>query len=94
VTITSRILKRLTISGCKVNIELHGSLSSPMICKRSTIEKILNILLFRKKNLMSGRDLNLKEVSQRSKIRHKKLITKTGLNKYPGSSSVMVMSSI
>jgi hypothetical protein len=44
-TITSRILKRLTISGHKVNIELYGSLSSPVISKRSTIKKILNILL-------------------------------------------------
>jgi hypothetical protein len=57
-TITSRILKKLTISGCKVNIELHGSLSSLVISKRSSIEKILE-----------------------TKIRHKKLITKTSLNK-------------
>jgi hypothetical protein len=46
----SRILKRLTISGCKVNIELYGSLSRPVISKRSSIEKILNILLLRQKN--------------------------------------------
>jgi hypothetical protein len=49
VTITNRILKRLIVSGCKVNIELHGSLSSSMISKRSSIEKILNILLLRQK---------------------------------------------
>jgi hypothetical protein len=48
--ITSRILKRLIISGCMVNIEPHGSLSHPVISKRSSIEKILNILLLRQKN--------------------------------------------
>jgi hypothetical protein len=63
-TITSRILKRLTISGCKVNIKLHGSLSSPVISKRSLIERILNILLLRQKEpLRRGGDLNPKEVS-------------------------------
>jgi hypothetical protein len=82
VTIMSRILKRHTISGCKVNIELHGSLSSPVISKRSSIEKILYILLLRQKEpLRRGRDLNPKEVSQRTKIRYKKLIIKTCLNK-------------
>jgi hypothetical protein len=49
VTIMSRILKKLIISRCKVNIELHGSPSSPEISKRSSIEKILNILLLRQK---------------------------------------------
>jgi hypothetical protein len=82
VTITSRILKMLTIGGCKVNIELHGSLSSPMISKRSSIEKIINILLLgQKESLRRGGDPNPKKVSQRTKIRHKKLITKTSLNK-------------
>jgi hypothetical protein len=47
--IMSRILKRFTISGHKVNIELHGSLSSLVISKRSTIKKILNMLLWRQK---------------------------------------------
>jgi hypothetical protein len=82
VTITSRILKRLIINGCKVNIELHGSLSSLIISKRSSIEKILNILLLRQKEpLRCERDLNPKKVPQRIKIRHKKLVTKTSLNK-------------
>jgi hypothetical protein len=79
-TITSRILKRFTISGHKVNIELHGSLSSPMISKRSTM-KILNILLLRQKEPLRRGDLNPKKVPQRTKIRHKKLITKTSLDK-------------
>jgi hypothetical protein len=79
--ITSRILKRLTISRCKVNIELHGSLSSPVISNRSSIEKILNILLSRQKEPLERGDLNPKEVPQRTKIRRKKLITKISLNK-------------
>jgi hypothetical protein len=80
--ITSRILKRFTIIGHKVNIVLHGSLSSPVISKRSTIKKILNILLLRQKEpLRRGEDLNTKKVSQRAKIRYKKLITKMSLDK-------------
>jgi hypothetical protein len=80
--IMSRIHKRLTISGCKVNIELHGRLSSPVINKRSSIEKILNILLLRQKEPLRRRgDLNPKEIPQRTNIRHKKLITKMSLNK-------------
>jgi hypothetical protein len=46
-TIKSRILKKLTISGSKVNIELYESLNSLMISKISSIKKILNILLLR-----------------------------------------------
>jgi hypothetical protein len=80
--IVSRILKRFIISGHKVNIELHWSISSPVISKRSTIKKILNILLLRQKEpLRRGGDLNPKKIPQRTKIRHKKLITKTSLNK-------------
>jgi hypothetical protein len=76
------ILKRLTISRCKMNIKLHGCFSSPVINKRSSIEKILNILLLRQKeSLMCWGDLNPKKVPQMTKIRHKKLITKMCLNK-------------
>jgi hypothetical protein len=82
VTITSRILKKFTISGHKVNIELHGSLNNPVISKRSAIKKIMNILFLRQKEpLRHGGDLNPKKVSQRTKIIHKKLITKMCLNK-------------
>jgi hypothetical protein len=78
----SRILKRFIISGHKVNIELHGSLSSPVISKRNTIKKILNILLLRQKEpLRHGGDLNPKKIPQRTKIRPKKLITKMSFNK-------------
>jgi hypothetical protein len=80
-TITSRILKRFTISGHKVNIELYESLSSPVISKRSTIKKILNILLLRQKEPLRYGDLNPKKVPQRTKIRYKKPITKTSLDK-------------
>jgi Ran GTPase-activating protein (RanGAP) involved in mRNA processing and transport len=63
VMIMSRTLKRLTISGCKVNIELHESLSNPMISKRSLIKKILDILLLRQKDpLGCGGDLNPKKI--------------------------------
>jgi hypothetical protein len=59
----SRILKRFIISGHKVNIELHESLNSPVISKRSTIKKILNILLLRQKEpLRHGGDLNPKKI--------------------------------
>jgi hypothetical protein len=82
VTITSRILKRLTLNRCKVNIELHGSLSSSVISKRSSIDKILNILLLRQKEpLRCGGDLNPKKLPQQTKIIHKKLITKMSFNK-------------
>jgi hypothetical protein len=82
VTITSRILKRLTISGCKVNIELYGSLNSPVISKRSSIKKILDIFLLRQKEPFRHEgDLNPKKIPQRTKIKHKKLITKMSLNK-------------
>jgi hypothetical protein len=64
-----------------VNIELHGSLSSLVISKRSTTEKILNILLRQIEPLRRGGDLNPRKVPQRTKIRHKKLITKTSFNK-------------
>jgi hypothetical protein len=65
-----------------VNIELHGSLSSAVISKRSTIKKILNILLLRQKEpLWHGGDLNPKKVPPRAKIRHKERITKTSLDK-------------
>jgi hypothetical protein len=82
VMIMSRILKRLTISGFKVNIKLHGSLSSPVISKRSLIKKIWKRLFLRQKEpLRHGGDLNPKKIPQRTNIRRKKLITKMSLNK-------------
>jgi 2C-methyl-D-erythritol 2,4-cyclodiphosphate synthase len=64
VTITSSILKMLTISGSKVNIKLHESLNILLISERGSIKKILNILLLRQKELFSGGgELNSKKVS-------------------------------
>jgi 2C-methyl-D-erythritol 2,4-cyclodiphosphate synthase len=47
VTIASRTQKRLTISGTKTNIEVHGSLNSVVISKRSPIKKLVNVFLLR-----------------------------------------------
>jgi hypothetical protein len=57
------------------------SLNSPVISKRSTIKKILNTLFLRQKEPLRRGDLNLKKVSQKAKIRYKKLITKTSIDK-------------
>src|SRR4051812_16326484 len=81
-TITRRIRKRITISRLKLNIKLHRGLNSALIPKSSTSKKILNILFLGDvKAIRSGGNLNPKEVSKRTKIGHKKLITKTSLNK-------------
>jgi hypothetical protein len=81
-TITCRVRKRITITGTKLDIELHRSLNSALIPKSSTSKKILNILFLRDiKTIRSGGNLNPKKVTKRTKISHKKLITKTGLNK-------------
>lgn len=81
-TITSGNLKRLTISGLKMNIKFHGSLNSPMISKRSTIKKILNILFLRQIEALKCRgNCNPKKETKRTKIRRKKLLTKMGLDK-------------
>lgn len=49
VTTMSRIQKRLTISGTKTNIELHGSFNNAMISKRSPIKKPMDVFLLREK---------------------------------------------
>src|SRR3954468_1533019 len=76
------IRKRITISRTKLNIKLHRSLNSALIPKSSTSKKILNILFLRdRKAIISGGDLNPKKIAKRTKISHKKLITKTSLDK-------------
>src|SRR4051812_11283206 len=81
-SITRRVRKRITISRTKLNIKLHRSLNSALIPKSSTSKKILNILFLRdRKSIRSGGDLNPKKVAENTKINHKKLITKTSLNK-------------
>jgi hypothetical protein len=82
VTITCWVRKRITITSMKLDIELHGSLNSTLIPKSSTSKKILDILfLGDRKTIRSGRNLDPKKVAKRTKISHKKLVTKTGLNK-------------
>jgi hypothetical protein len=81
-TITCRVRKRTTITNTKLDIELHRSLNSALIPKSSTSKKILDIIfLGDRKTIRSGENLNPKKVAKRIKISHKKLVTKTGLNK-------------
>jgi hypothetical protein len=97
--IARRIRKRITIRSAKLDIELHRSLNSAFITKSSTSKEILDILFLGDiKSITSGGNLNPKKVAKRTKISHKKLLTKTGLNKqrlhqYSESSSVMIISS-
>ena len=61
-----------------MEVELHRSLNSALISKS---KKILDILLLGNKEAIKGRrNLNLKKVAKRTKIRHKKL-TMTSLHK-------------
>jgi hypothetical protein len=81
-TIICRVRKSITITSTKLDIELHRSLNSALIPKSSTSKKILEILfLGDRKTIRSGGNLNPKKVAKRTKISHKKLVTKTGLNK-------------
>jgi hypothetical protein len=81
-TIICRVRKRITITSTKLDIKLHRSLNSALIPKSSTSKKILDILFLRdRKTIRSGGNLNPKKVAERTKISHKKLVTKTGLNK-------------
>jgi hypothetical protein len=81
-TIACWIQKRITIRSTKLDTKLHRSLNSALITKSSTIKEILDILfLGDKKSIRGGGNLNPKKVAKRSKIRHKKILTKTGLNK-------------
>jgi hypothetical protein len=79
--ITSGIRKRITISRTKLNIKLHRSINRALIPKSSTSKKILNVLFLRdRKAIRSGGNLNAKKIAKRTKISHKKLITKTSLD--------------
>jgi bifunctional DNA-binding transcriptional regulator/antitoxin component of YhaV-PrlF toxin-antitoxin module len=81
-TITCRVRKRITITSTKLDIELHRSLNSVLIPKSSTSKKILDILfLGDRKTIRSGGNLNPKKVAKRTKISHKKMVMKMGLNK-------------
>ncbi|KAK1678602.1 hypothetical protein QYE76_039450 [Lolium multiflorum] len=80
-TITGGIRKRITISRTKLNIKLHRSIDDALIPKSSTSKKILNVLFLRdRKAIRSGGNLNAKKIAKRTKISHKKLISKTSLD--------------
>jgi hypothetical protein len=81
-TITCRVRETITITSTKLDIELHRSLNSALIPKSSTSKKILDILfLGDRKTIKSGGNHNPKKVAEMTKINHKKLVTKTCLNK-------------
>ncbi|KAK1609953.1 hypothetical protein QYE76_033626 [Lolium multiflorum] len=80
--ITGGIRKRITISRTKLNIKLHRSINRALIPKSRTSKKILNVLFLRdRKAIRSGGNLNAKKIAKRTKISHKKLISKTILDK-------------
>jgi hypothetical protein len=80
--IACRIRKGSTIRSAKLDIELHRSLNNALITKSSTSKKILDVLFLGDiKTIRSGGNLNPKKVAKRTKICHKKILTKTGLNK-------------
>jgi hypothetical protein len=81
-TIPSRINEGFTISGTKVKIKLDGSLNSALMSQGRVIKKILNVFFLGQINaIRGGRDLNPKKITKRNKIGHKKLLTKTCLDK-------------
>jgi hypothetical protein len=66
----------------KLDIELHRSLNNALITKSSTSKKILDILFLGDiKTIRSGGNLNPKKVAKMTKISHKKILMKAGLNK-------------
>jgi hypothetical protein len=80
--IARRIRKRITIRSTELDIDLHRSLNSAVITTSSTSKEILDILFLGDiKSIRSGGNLNPKKVAKRTKISHKKLLTKIGLNK-------------
>ena len=82
VTIASRIRKRVTVRGTKLNTELHRSHNSALITKSSTSKKIMNIFFLGDVEAIRGRgDLNPKKVAKWTKISHEELVAKVGLNK-------------
>jgi hypothetical protein len=81
-TISCRIRERISIRSAKLDIKLHRSLSSALIPKSSTSKEILDILFLGDiESIRSGGNLNPKKVAKRTKISHKKMLTKTGINK-------------
>jgi hypothetical protein len=82
ITIACRIRERITIRSAKLDIELHRSLNNMLITKSSTSKKILDVFFLGDiKTIRSGGNLNPKKVAKRTKISHKKILMKAGLNK-------------
>jgi hypothetical protein len=80
--IARRIRKRITIRSTKLNIELYASLNSALITKSCTSKEILDIFFLGDiEAIRGGGNLNSKKVAKRTKICHKKLVTKASLNK-------------
>jgi hypothetical protein len=80
--IACRIREGITIRSAKLDIELHRSLSNALITKSSTSKKILDVVFLGDiKTIRSGGNLSPKKVAKRTKISHKKILTKAGLNK-------------
>lgn len=77
----SEILKRLPISGPKVNTKLYRSVHA-QISKTSVSKDILNVLLLVEVVALRRRsDLNPEKLTKRTQIRHQKLFTETLLHK-------------
>lgn len=71
-TTASRFGERLTINGAKVYIELYGSLNCAMISEKH--KKVMNVLFLGYiEPFRCRRNLNPKEVTKRTKIRHQML---------------------
>ena len=80
--VASGILKRLTISRPKVNTKLHRNIHRALISETSASKDILNVLLLGEVVALRSRsDLNPKEVTKRTQIRHQELLTETLLHK-------------
>jgi len=71
VTIASGIVKRPTISGTQVNIELHRCINIAMISESNTRENVMYVLFLGEVDTIGcGSDLNTKKVMKRTQIRH------------------------
>ena len=80
--VASGILKRLTISRPKVNTKLHRSIHHTLIRETSASKDILSVILLGEIVALERRsDLNPKEVTKRTQIRHQELLTEMLLHK-------------
>nr|CCI55441.1 PH01B031C15.24 [Phyllostachys edulis] len=76
------VLKRRTISRPKMNTKLHRNICHALISKTNTSKDILNVLLLGEVVAIRRRsDLNPKEVTKKTQIRHQELLTEMLLHK-------------